>query len=1139
MAYDIGRISGIMLKDNLLRQGSDLAFENDLIYLDVESNKVGIKTASPTHDLTVDGTTKTSELLVDTSYFAGNLRIIDNSITTSLGSLTFSAAQQVQAPEIRTASIKLADNVISTYTANTNLELRPKATGRIEAFNDLNVNGDVYATGDITLGGSIIFGDSDTDSVTINADIASDIVPDQDLQYTFGRGDRRWSETHTVLINGQQLTTEELQTNSGINLSLRQGNIWYVSSEGSDTNDGRHASGAFASVRHALDNVNSGDTVLIYPGTYAEDFPLTVPQGVTVAGFGIRSVKIVPTPATETNNAFLLNGETTVSSLTVADFYSPGYAFSFAPGFEVTSRSPYINNISVITRGSGAGVDPLSGGTAYSILDDILDGGDANGIFEDLVEGGNAFNVTGAVDQNDLLGFNQGDAGRGALVDGSQALSTSNEASMLFHSVTFITPGVDALVMTNGVRVEWLNSFTYFANRGLYAVNGTEGFAGQGTKFGAEIRSIGSANVYGNYGAVVDGTDTLMYLIQHNFAYIGTGKDASNDKTLVIQANEAVKLNSGKIYYQSQDHEGTWRIGTAFFANLNDGTVSFDTTGIDLDNLSSLTVGIDGNITYIDADRITTGNLRLRGNTLDSINESVNITAASGEINFAQNVNVAKNINITNNFNLDGQLILGDQPTDTIRLFTEIEQDLEPDVTDLYSLGSTSKVWQQLLTSEANFGNVKFYDNIITLNTDNTDLNFSASGNGRLLISASDVEVVNNFRVVGLSELDDVEITGTINHTGNIDQLTGNFNSSEFLTVTENLTVKQSVFLPSVTISSNNLNLIDLDDDFIFKAQGSGQIVAPNNDVEINYNLSVQGTVTSNGVEVDTRTTTSELFTSDILISNNSIATTKTDSDLIFEANSSGSVFVETQEIVSNRIKNTDNIIFRAGVEKVIDIDSVGSLQIPAGNNEVRPTASRLLGDLRFNTADNTFEGFDGTTSRGMGGVFSANRATFVKAGKTSNVLNFVTAGTAAMEITTAGVRVNGLAVDNLLFDNSLILSNNTDLFLTPTGTGVNSFEQITFDANNIQNDASTAVVIAGTGNGYLRLTGTDGFVIPYGNDSDRTLTPEVGETRYNIEREYIEVWDGTAWSNSAGVGGNVTANDMEDLSYIWNLILG
>ena len=40
---------------------------------------------------------------------------------------------------------------------------------------------------------------------------------------------------------------------------------------------------------------------------------------------------------------------------------------------------------------------------------------------------------------------------------------------MLFHSVTFITPGVDGLTATNGARIEWLNCFTYFANRSIYA----------------------------------------------------------------------------------------------------------------------------------------------------------------------------------------------------------------------------------------------------------------------------------------------------------------------------------------------------------------------------------------------------------------------------------------------------------------------------------------------------------------------------------------------------------------------------------------------------------------------------------------------------------------------------------------------
>jgi hypothetical protein len=66
----------------------------------------------------------------------------------------------------------------------------------------------------------------------------------------------------------------------------------------------------------------SEDTVYIYPGTYIEQFPLTIPVGVTVKGAGIRSVKITPTTATRYNDAFLLNGETTVEDITIADFFS-------------------------------------------------------------------------------------------------------------------------------------------------------------------------------------------------------------------------------------------------------------------------------------------------------------------------------------------------------------------------------------------------------------------------------------------------------------------------------------------------------------------------------------------------------------------------------------------------------------------------------------------------------------------------------------------------------------------------------------------------------------------------------------------------------------------------------------------------
>ena len=51
MAINVGKISGPLLRDDLLRDGINLAFETDLVYLDVNNRRVGINTASPSHDL--------------------------------------------------------------------------------------------------------------------------------------------------------------------------------------------------------------------------------------------------------------------------------------------------------------------------------------------------------------------------------------------------------------------------------------------------------------------------------------------------------------------------------------------------------------------------------------------------------------------------------------------------------------------------------------------------------------------------------------------------------------------------------------------------------------------------------------------------------------------------------------------------------------------------------------------------------------------------------------------------------------------------------------------------------------------------------------------------------------------------------
>ena len=53
----IGRISGSVLKSNLTRNGTDLAFETNLLYLDVTNSRIGIGTSEPTTTLHVNGDT--------------------------------------------------------------------------------------------------------------------------------------------------------------------------------------------------------------------------------------------------------------------------------------------------------------------------------------------------------------------------------------------------------------------------------------------------------------------------------------------------------------------------------------------------------------------------------------------------------------------------------------------------------------------------------------------------------------------------------------------------------------------------------------------------------------------------------------------------------------------------------------------------------------------------------------------------------------------------------------------------------------------------------------------------------------------------------------------------------------------------
>ena len=599
MAGQIGRISGGVLEDNLVRNGVDLNFKNEtldtaLLQLKVNTARIGVNTESPIDVLEVATTLGASHLIQDVDLKVANFTIQSGAINVAPGNMFLNAANQIKLSNLRTDDLDINFNSIGTTVPNSNVEIRPDGTGTLEIHANTNVTGSLHATGDITFGGTLTLGNDNTDSVDFNADINSHIIPDATSTYDLGTSVKRWRNLYTNNLIGNNLVSNVVVVEDA-SLATRPGNTFFVAVNGDNTNVGDHPQGPFRTIAHALavaDGSTAGPvTIHIYPGEYEETTPLIVPQNTTITGEDLRNTIISPTTASQGEDIFHLNQNTLVENVTIKNFTfdsgsNTGYAFRFASGAIINERSPYVRNVSVITN-NDAGI-----------------------------------------------------AGHGAWIDGSELNSASTQASMLFHSATFITPGVDCITMTNGVRVEWLNSFTYFANRGLYALQGSAGFANLGTEFGAEIRSIGSASVYGNYGAVADGADTLMYLIGQNFAYIGAGTDANNDSTLTLRDQEAVELNSGKIYYVSTDARGTFRVGNVFYVDFDTGETSIDASSIDFSGVSAIVINTGGEITYIDGERIDIGNIRFSGNSVVTVNGDLIWNPGSGFLNVSSNSNI-------------------------------------------------------------------------------------------------------------------------------------------------------------------------------------------------------------------------------------------------------------------------------------------------------------------------------------------------------------------------------------------------------------------------------------------------------------------------------------------------------------------
>jgi len=350
----VGRITGPLLASNLLRDGVNLAVETNLLYLDVTTGRIGIKTNSPQYDLDVNGTANVGSLIVLN--------------TSTLGLLTIT----------KTASSGTIGSTLGP------IHIKPAIGNEIKLDADTTVDGDLHATGNITADGNIVLGNQlGVDTLTVGAEFLSSLIPKTPNTYNVGSQTNNWKNGYFQQVQAGNLkaygsTITNLLASQGIDIAPKGGplnvrgeirvwgqnplgtapvtsNVLYVNEDGSDTNDGgamdpsracRTVSGATKSPLY-----KEGTSIKVAPGLYRENNPILMKQYTSVIGSDLRTTLIEP--MNKTQDLFHVQSGCYVAQLMMYNGRSgrfpggPGYAPGTNRGAYATAFPPQVNGTKI------------------------------------------------------------------------------------------------------------------------------------------------------------------------------------------------------------------------------------------------------------------------------------------------------------------------------------------------------------------------------------------------------------------------------------------------------------------------------------------------------------------------------------------------------------------------------------------------------------------------------------------------------------------------------------------------------------------------------------------------------------------------------------------------------------------------
>ena len=228
---ELGRISGPLLADNLLRSGTNLAVDSDLLYLDVNNKHVGFKTSGPSRTLTINGLTYSPNIIATTQADIAHLSFTTDQVANSYNENIIIRPDQTTDPIIQLTGIGSTGKwgfvgASLTGFADQDFTLDPNGAGRlvigdIASQTDVEITGGLHASGAITFDGDINLGNDDTDNISFAGELASSIIPDDDAFWGLGTSAKSWLSVYSVnLVASSDITS----TNANLT-TLTAGNV--------------------------------------------------------------------------------------------------------------------------------------------------------------------------------------------------------------------------------------------------------------------------------------------------------------------------------------------------------------------------------------------------------------------------------------------------------------------------------------------------------------------------------------------------------------------------------------------------------------------------------------------------------------------------------------------------------------------------------------------------------------------------------------------------------------------------------------------------------------------------------------------------------------------------------------------------